>query len=183
MTSPKREFDRRVFFGLAAAVVPMARPGQTGSEARGVYVAAGEDASGEHKALGISTNAFKVTSRHTGGELLVIENMNRGKGGPARHRHLDQDEMFYVVEGDYRIEIGGEHFDLKPGDCILAPRRVPHVWAFVGDAIGRLLISFTPAGQMEAFFREVSKANAMPPQDPRLWQAHGMELLGPPMPV
>jgi hypothetical protein len=34
---------------------------------------------------------------------------------------------------------------------------------------------------MEAFFREVTKANAMPPQDPALWQAHGMELLGPPL--
>jgi hypothetical protein len=36
---------------------------------------------------------------------------------------------------------------------------------------------------MEAFFREVTKANAMPPQDPKLWQAHGMELLGPPLAV
>jgi hypothetical protein len=34
---------------------------------------------------------------------------------------------------------------------------------------------------MPAFFREVTKANAMPPQDLALWQAHGMELLGPPL--
>jgi hypothetical protein len=40
---------------------------------------------------------------------------------------------------------------------------------------------FTPAGKMEAFFREVTKANAMPPQDAELWRAHGMELLGPPL--
>jgi hypothetical protein len=45
------------------------------------------------------------------------------------------------------------------------------------------LIVFTPAGKMEAFFREVTKANAMPPQDPALWRAHGMELVGPPLPV
>ena len=50
-----------------------------------------------------------------------------------------------------------------------------------GTARGRILITFMPAGQMEAFFREVTKANAMPPQDPALWRAHGMELLGPPL--
>ena len=44
-----------------------------------------------------------------------------------------------------------------------------------------MLITFTPPGAMEAFFLEVTKANAMPPQDPALWRAHGMELLGPPL--
>jgi hypothetical protein len=46
-----------------------------------------------------------------------------------------------------------------------------------------MLITFMPAGKMEAFFREVTKANAMPPQDPQLWRAHGMELVGPPLVV
>ena len=46
-----------------------------------------------------------------------------------------------------------------------------------------LLIAFLLAGEMEALFREVTKANAMPPQDPKLWQAHGMKLLGPPLAI
>jgi len=46
-----------------------------------------------------------------------------------------------------------------------------------------MLITFLSAGKMEAFFREVTKANAMPPQDPELWCAHGMELLGLPLPL
>jgi hypothetical protein len=36
---------------------------------------------------------------------------------------------------------------------------------------------------MEAFFREVTKANAMPPQDPATWRAHGMGLLRPPLSI
>jgi hypothetical protein len=36
---------------------------------------------------------------------------------------------------------------------------------------------------MEAFFREVTRANAMPPQDPALWRTHGMAWLGPPLAV
>jgi hypothetical protein len=71
---------------------------------------------------------------------------------------------------------------LKPGDSVTGPRNIPHVWAYKGGSPrGRILIAFTPAGKMPAFFREVTKANAMPPQDPTLWKAHGMELLGPPL--
>lgn len=143
-------------------------------------VAAGQDRFGEHRGLGISVITFKVVPQDSSG-FLVIENTFREKGGPARHLHYDQDEWFYAVEGEFIIEVGPDRFILKPGDSLLAPRQVPHVWAYSGDSLGRMLIAFMPAGKMEAFFREVTRANAMPPQDPQLWRAHGMELLGPPL--
>ena len=143
-------------------------------------VAAGEDQFGEVRGLGISSIAFKLCSPDPAG-VLVLENTFHAKGGPARHLHFDQDEWFYAVEGEFVIEIGEERFTLGPGDSILAPRNKPHVWAYVGDATGRMLITFLPAGKMEAFFRIVTQENAMPPQDPELWRAHGMALLGPPL--
>ena len=89
-----------------------------------------------------------------------------------------------VVDSEFLLEVGNEQFRMMPGDSILAPRKISHVWAFTGDSErGRMLIAFMPAGKMEAFFREVTKANAMPPQDPELWRSHGMELLGPPLKV
>jgi len=94
--------------------------------------------------------------------------------------HHDQDEWFYALEGEFRFEIGQERLTLKPGDSVLGPRHVPHVWAYTGGGgTGRILIAFAPAGKMEAFFREITKANAMPPQDPARWRAYGMELVGP----
>ena len=84
---------------------------------------------------------------------------------------------------EFVIEIGDERFTLHPGDSEFAPRRIPHVWAYVGSSPGKLLIAFTPAGKMEAFFNETTKANAMPAQDPGLWRTHGMELMGPPLAV
>jgi hypothetical protein len=36
---------------------------------------------------------------------------------------------------------------------------------------------------MQEFFRIVTARNAMPPTDPALWRSHGMELIGPPLPV
>lgn len=176
--------DRRTLLGLAVAAIPMPLALHAAAQtAQPTVVRAGQDRDGTHKTLGISTIDFKVTAKDSGGGLLVIENTNRGKGGPAKHLHHAQDELFYVIEGEYAIVVGTQRYELKAGDSILAPRQVPHVWAYVGDAIGRMLITFTPPGQMEAFFREVSKVNAMPPQDPALWRAHGMELLGPPLPV
>lgn len=146
-------------------------------------VAAGEDRYGEQQGLGISTIALKVAPQDSGG-LLILENTFHAKGGPPRHLHFDQEEWFYAVEGEFVIEVGQERISLKPGDSLLAPRQVPHVWAYTGDGSrGRILIAFMPAGKMEAFFREVMKANTMPPQNPGLWRTYGMELLGPPLPV
>lgn len=143
---------------------------------------AGEDLFGETRGLGVSTIQFKVIPQDTTG-LLVLENTFHAKGGPARHLHHEQDEWFYAVEGVFLMEVGDQRYELRPGDSLWAPRQVPHVWAHIGEGHGRILVAFSPAGQMEAFFRIVTKANAMPPQDPALWQAHGMELLGPPLPV
>jgi len=155
----------------------------TGSSeaAQAVRVLAGEDRFGEQRGLDVSAIQFKLIVPD--GSLFIIENTFHTKGGPARHLHLDQDEWFYAVEGVFIVEVGEALYTLQPGDSVLAPRGVPHVWAFVGEGQGRMLIAFTPAGQMEAFFREVTKANAMPPQNPALWHAHGMELVGPPLAV
>ncbi len=145
-------------------------------------VAAGADRFGLQRGLGISTIAFKVTPQDSAG-LLILENTFHAKGGPARHLHHAQDEWFYAVEGAFLIEVGDARMTLHPGDSVLAPRGVPHVWASVGEQGGRILVAFQPAGKMEDFFRVATAADAMPPQDPDLWRAHGMELLGPPLAV
>ena len=147
-----------------------------------LLVAAGADRFGEHRGLGISSIDFKVVPQDSSG-LFILENTFHARGGPARHLHYDQDEWFYAVEGEFIVEVGHERISLTPGDSLLAPRKIPHVWAHVGEGRGRILITFMPAGKMEAFFRIVTQANAMPPQDPELWRAHGMELLGPPLSV
>jgi quercetin dioxygenase-like cupin family protein len=146
-----------------------------------ILVPAGADRLGERHGLGVSRIDFKLIAPDGG--LLVLENTFHAKGGPPRHLHLVQDEWFYGLEGDFVVEVGDQRYVLRPGDSVLGPRLVPHVWAHVGEGRGRILIAFSPAGRMEAFFREVTKAEAMPPQDPALWSAHGMKVLGPPLAV
>ena len=144
-------------------------------------VPAGADHDGDPRSMGITNLAFKVTTAETGGGLFVIEQTSHGRGGPPRHLHSEQEEWFYAVEGRFVVEVGGRAHRVGPGDSILAPRDVPHAWAFMGEGVGRLLIAFTPAGRMEAFFRAVTATRAMPTLDPELWLAHGMRVTGPPL--
>lgn len=148
-------------------------------------VDAGQDLFEEKRSLGISSIAFKIV---TGGNegILVLENTFYARGGPSKHLHFDQDEWFYAIEGNFIFEVGDEKLTLKPGDSLMAARKVSHVWAYTGNETGtqgRILVAFFPAGKMEAFFREVTKTKAMPANDPALWLAHGMQLLGPPLQV
>src|SRR5215468_5949300 len=85
-------------------------------------VAAGEDRFGEQRGLGISSIAFKVSGQDSSG-LFILENTFRAKGGPARHLHYEQDEWFYVLEGEFIIDVGEKRVTLKPGDSLLAPRK------------------------------------------------------------
>ena len=152
-------------------------------QAQARFVPRGQDRFGEKRGLGITSLCYKVASEDTNGQLFLIEQTMLAKGGPPRHLHLEQEECFHCVEGEFIVEVGEERFTLTSGDSLLAPRRVPHTWAYVGDQVGRILIAFSPAGRMEEFFRETTKANAMPPEDPGLWSAHGMQLIGPPLPL
>ncbi len=152
-------------------------------EPRAIFIPQGHDRFTAQRGLGITRLNSKVGSNDTDGSLFVTEQTMLAKGEPPRHLHFDQEEWFYSLEGPFIIEVGQERFTLKPGDSVLAPRRIPHVWAYVGTPPGKILIAFSPAGKMEAFFNETTKANAMPPQDPTLWLAHGMELIGPPLAV
>ena len=141
------------------------------------------DRLGEYLGNSTSDFFFKVSTEDSQGSLVVVEMTHHAKGGPVRHFHYNQDEWFYIVEGEYVFEVGRERVRLKAGDSVFGPRRVPHVWSFVGDQPGRILFVFTPADQIEAFFREIGRVNAPPPQDPALFRAYGMELVGPPLAI
>ena len=152
----------------------------------GILVAAGADRHDrERSVFGVMPFTVKVTSADTGGGCLVIEQANDFRGGPPRHVHASQDEWFYVVEGSYMVEVGGRLHHLGVGDSILAPRGVPHGWALMGPGTGRMVIAFTPAGAMEAFFDEASARSDMGSPEPmaELFARHDMRVVGPPLDV
>jgi quercetin dioxygenase-like cupin family protein len=151
------------------------------SASGGFHVARDADRFGVWRGVGIGTLTFKVTTADSNGDMLVVEIAHHGKGGPARHVHHNQDEWFHVIEGEYIVEIGGKQFRLGPGDSAFSPRGVTHGWTFVGDGPGRIVFAVSPAGRLEAFFHEITKANAAAPQVPEFWPPYDMALMGPPL--
>jgi mannose-6-phosphate isomerase-like protein (cupin superfamily) len=141
-------------------------------------VPAGEDYSGHPHSLGFSSIHFKVPTAQTGGNLFVMEHTHLLPGGPALHLHPNQDEWFYIMEGEVAFQVGGQRLQLRAGESVLAPRRVPHTFSSVGAAPSRLVIAFTPAGKMEQYFRdaELSPTHA---SDGDFMARYEMQRIGP----
>ena len=154
----RHDMHRRSFLGAmtalpASVLAPAQAPDPAGVGAR---VAAGEDRFGRALKVPEGSPLFiKVATQDTGGAFFLTEQPSGQKGGPPKHFHLEEDEWFYCLEGEYIVEVGSQRYELKPGTSVLGPRRVPHAFAFVGNTPGRLLIGFTPAGRMEQFFRDL----------------------------
>jgi quercetin dioxygenase-like cupin family protein len=174
----RREFCRVVgvipFLGMLGSASEAAVAAWQASTGKSQVVAAGQDRTGTPVAMGFSTLDFKVSGQQTNGGLFIMEHVGLGKGGgPVRHLHHEQEEWFYVLEGEVVAEVGGKRFRLKTGDSVFAPRKVPHGFVYVAEKPGRLLIAFTPAGKMEAYFREGHGF------DPQSLAKYGMEYVGP----
>jgi len=144
--------------------------------------------SGEGKVLPTPTGdsvTIKADSRTTNGSLTVAEFVISPHQGPALHTHLSEDEVWYVLEGDFRFKAGDAMFRASPGGLAFGPRGTPHCFQNITDMPGRLLVITTPSG-MEHFFEEF--AQLLPtPVDPdtvaALAQAHGYEFVGPPLQI
>lgn len=157
-----------------------ARPG------RALYVPEGRNAFEEELMIwGVIPLQIKVPTKDTAGALFVFEHADMGRGGPPRHFHYEQDEWFHAVKGEFAFEVGDERFTLRPGDSLFAPRMVPHVWAYVGDEPGTLLLAVQPAGSLESFFLQSCEMTRPPtPEEAdRQFAAHGMKVVGPPLNV
>ena len=166
-------------FALSQPIVLGAKPSDFPiKEAR--VVLAGEDIESQNRPLAFSRISFKISTQETGGNFFLFEHSNLLPGGPPLHLHYDQEEWFYVIEGEVLVQVGEKRFQLEPGDSVLAPRKVPHAFTAVGATPAKMHVGYSPAGKMEQFFRVI--ANGAPiPMDAALFRKYGCELLGPPL--
>jgi mannose-6-phosphate isomerase-like protein (cupin superfamily) len=150
---------------------------------RGILVRSGEDRTGQPFDFLDAKFTVVLSGADTGGATCAVVTDRKMKGGPPLHVHPEQDEWYLVQEGHFDMQVGGDTFRLGPGDALLAPRGVPHTFASVSDT-ARMLVTFLPAGDMEAFFREASQiATPNPTAMAEVFGGHGMQVLGPPLRV
>jgi quercetin dioxygenase-like cupin family protein len=133
---------------------------------------------------------IKASGDTTGGRLAVIENLaSQGPASPL-HVHRNEDEWFYVIEGELTFWVGGSVIVAPKGSFVFAPRGIPHTFD-VSSPQARFLLGAQPAG-FEDFVRKAgSPAEALelppPPGGPpdfarltALAAEQGIEILGPP---
>jgi len=128
----------------------------------------------------------KVSTKDTDGDLYIYESSRVKKGGPNLHVHYDQDEWWYILEGEFVIKVGDKMHHVKPGDSVFGPRGVPHAFSKMGEGTGRMLTTFQPAGKMEECFIAISegrmKGKTEIEQD-EFRKQHGFERVGPPIDI
>jgi quercetin 2,3-dioxygenase len=162
---------RRNFLSLSLASLPILAISQSWtilkSPAKAYVLKSGESRFGfPTPFLGVNPNDLKVSSKDTLGKLSTFDYVGNQKVGPSLHSHLNQDEVFYVLEGKYIFQLGNEKQLLNAGDLIFLPRTIPHSWVQISEK-GHLYYFLQPAGKMEEFFTRMTEMGANATQEER----------------
>jgi quercetin dioxygenase-like cupin family protein len=96
---------------------------------------------------------FLVTGEETGGAYFAMEAIVPPGGGPPPHIHRNEEETFYVLEGEMEFRLGDDTITATAGDFVNVPRGTVHNFHNASGADARMILTFTPAG-MEHFFEE-----------------------------
>jgi len=120
------------------------------------------------------------------GALTVIEWSAPVGFAPPMHIHHNDDEAFYVLDGELTLSTGAT---AGPGAFVFLPRGIAHTFVVSGGPLRGLQIT-APAG-FERFVDDIGRPaehdgfpEPMEPDVARLAQAaaqHGIEIVGPPL--
>jgi quercetin dioxygenase-like cupin family protein len=133
---------------------------------------------------------IKAAAETTNGQTAVLEFRWPQGGGSPLHVHHNEDEWFYVIDGELTLWVGGEVVVAPAGSFVYGPRDIPHTF-LVTSTEARFLMVTEPAPFAD-FVRALSEpaqtltlppASVQPP-DPEHMTAvaaeYGIEILGPP---
>jgi len=104
----------------------------------------------------------KVLSEDTNGNYSVIITETPPNGGPPLHIHTHEDELFYVLKGNYEFFYGAKKVLAKKGDFIQLPKGVPHRFINTDSITGITMNTITPGG-FENFFDDIANYSKKQP--------------------
>jgi quercetin dioxygenase-like cupin family protein len=94
---------------------------------------------------------FLAEGSGTNGQFALIKGWARKGSEPPPHTHSLQDETYYVLSGRLLVTIGGQEYEVGPGEMIFHPRGIEHTFKILTEDADVLML-FTPAG-IESYFR------------------------------
>jgi quercetin dioxygenase-like cupin family protein len=105
---------------------------------------------------------FLVWGEESGGGFSLVEHPipPRTLAAPL-HRHANEDEYSYVLEGRLGALLGDDVIFAEPGDLVFKPRQQWHTFWNAGDGPCRILEIISPGGMEQAFAEVASDPGAM----------------------
>ena len=135
-----------------------------------------------------SLTFVKASSESTGGSLGLVEQIIPAGFASPYHVHHNEDESFYLIEGEATFICDGKKVTARAGDFVFGPREVPHGFRIEGSSPARILLWTNPAG-FEGVVTEVGEPatklalpEPTPPDIGRLVTIaakYGIDILGP----
>jgi quercetin dioxygenase-like cupin family protein len=92
--------------------------------------------------------AIQIGSEEPGGAYSVVEILCPPGDMPPLHVRERDDEVFYVVEGELELYVGGDVVVARPGAAVRAPRGIPHVHRVVSEGPPAVSPSMRPAASI-----------------------------------
>jgi mannose-6-phosphate isomerase-like protein (cupin superfamily) len=95
------------------------------------------------------TNELVIDRSESAGSEVFMVVLQPGEA-PPMHQHDDTEQVFYIIEGDGRLEIGADAqaFEVKPGDvCRIPPATLHRIHCTGAGALQYLAIDCFPAGR------------------------------------
>ena len=102
---------------------------------------------------------FKAVSADTQGAYSLGEFVLPPGGTVLPHLHRENEEAFYVLEGEFAVDVSQERVIARPGSFMLIPRGTVHGLHNAGTTAARLLVVISPGG-MERMYGEIGQVLA-----------------------
>ena len=111
------------------------------------------------------------------------------------HRHTNEDEAFFLLDGSMTYRAGDDVYRLTEGDFLWLPRALPHAFRVTGSTPVRF-VGFADPGRLFALYDEVgipARERRIPGLDGQTMEVeiprwnevgprYGLEVVGPPLP-
>lgn len=119
------------------------------------------DAGRELRWFGNTLISFNLSSSAGADGISVIEHWMPFGEAPPLHVHHREDEIFHIIEGQMRFQVGERELIGRAGETVLAPKGIPHAFR-VESMLGARCLTIMRGADFETMARTASRPATHP---------------------